>query len=170
MTDTPGAIPSPHEPFINPEGNRITRTWYRVLQALTKNSGQLAQPIVVKSNSFFVSGDINSGGTLEPATIPSGTLLGNSSGADAAASDQFVDPSLSFNNGTLSVAQQAADTLLGNPTGSTAVPQAIQIGAGLLLTPGSPATLSTQSSGGGGGSGGGPDLTAAQLLSWWRGG
>jgi len=162
MTDTPGAIPSPHEPFINPDGNKITRTWYRVLQALTKNSGQLSQPITVKSNSFFVSGGLNSGGTLEPVTIPSGELLGNSSGSAAAASPQSVDPSLSLSGGVLALAKLAAGAILGNAGTVAQIPSELRIGAGLTIVPGSPPSLEVSS-------GGPTDTTAlAQTLSWWR--
>ena len=85
-----GKIPSPHEPFVNAQGV-ITRTWYRVLNSFGQNSGVLSEPIVVKSNSFFQSGGLNSGSTLEPATIPSGTLLGNSSGSLSDATPQDME-------------------------------------------------------------------------------
>jgi len=162
MVETPGAIPSINESFINPDGNKITRTWYRVLQALTKNSGQLSQPITVKSNSFFVSGDINSGGTLEPVTIPSGELLGNSSGTAAAASPQTVDPSLSLSGGVLALAKLPGGAVLGNAGNVAAIPSELLIGAGLTIVAGSPPILEVSS--------GGPSNTTAlaQTLSWWR--
>lgn len=168
MTDLPGQIPSFHEPFINPnDGNKITRTWYRLLGALTKLSGVLAQPILVGTNPFFVGGELNSGSTLEAASIPAGTLLGNSSTIAAAADIVPIDSSLSL-DGSLGVASIAGFSLLGNAGSVAAQPGAIAIGPGLTLLPTTPPQLSA-SSGGGGGPPGSTDLTAAQVLSWWRG-
>lgn len=162
MALTPGAIPSPHEPFTNPQGV-MTRTWYRVIAALTKNSGQLAEPILIKPNSFFVSGPLNSGGTLEPNAIASGSLLGNSSGVNAAATPQTIDSSLSLNDGRLAIAPLPAMTLLGNANGVAAIPSDIVIGSGLTVVPTTPPQLVVTPVAGGN------DLTAAQVLSWWRG-
>lgn len=164
MADQPGAIPSPNEPFINPDGNKITRTWYRVLAALTKQSGQLSQSITVKENSVFTStSSLNSGGTLEPVAIPSGSVLGNSSGSNAAASPQSVDSSLSLENGTLGLAKASPLSLLGNAGSVAATPVGnIAIGSGLTLVAGSPPTLEAT----GGSTTDTGDL--AQVLSWWR--
>lgn len=160
---SPGTTPSPQEPFTNPQTGVMTRTWYRVINALGKNSGQLAQPITVKPNSFFVSGDLNSGGTLEPNTIPPGTLLGNSSDLAADASPLTLDPSLSINNGSLAVAPIAAMSILGNAQSAPAIPTGLAIGSGLSLVPGSPPILSVVPEGSAG-----TDLAGAQTLSWWR--
>lgn len=165
MALPPGQIPSPHEPFTNKDGV-MTRTWYRVIAALTKNSGSLAQPILIPPNSFFVSGSIDSGGTLEPNTIASGSLLGNSSGSPAAASPQSVDSSLSLSGGILGLAKLAAFSLLGNPASVAATPSGLTIGAGLAVIHTVPPQLVAT----GGSSPGNPDLTAAQVLSWWRSG
>lgn len=179
MAETPGVIPSPHEPFITLEqpaagaGNsavpqgRITRTWWRVLNGLNSLSGKLAAPIVVPKNSVFNEGTLNSGGTLTPTGIASGTLLGNSSGIDEAASSQSVDSTLRLEGGELGIATIGAVSLLGNAGSVAAQPSGIGIGAGLTVTATNPPTLAVV---GGGGSGppGTTDLTAAQLLSWWR--
>jgi hypothetical protein len=163
MAQPPGALPSIHEPFVTEKGI-ITRTWYRVLNGLTGVSGSLAEPVVVPPNSFFVSGTIDSGSTLTPATIESGTVLGNSSGALEQAEPQTVGPGLQLNSGVLALASQAADTLLGNPGSVAAVPQAIGIGAGLTLVfTGLEWVLNVVPE-----SGTGTDLSGAQTLSWWR--
>ena len=161
MAIPPGSIPSPHEPFTNKEGV-MTRTWYRVIAALTKNSGALAQPILVKPNSFFLSGDLNSGGTLEPATIPTGSLLGNSSGSAADATPQGIDTSLSLNGGKLGLARLAPISLLGNAGATEAIPSGLSIGPGFTIVGGN--TLAVQAA-----TPGGLDLAGAQTLSWWRG-
>jgi hypothetical protein len=157
-------FPSPHEPFVNPQGV-ITRTWYRVLDGLKQVSGSLSQPIVVKPNSFFVSGTLDSGSTLEPNTIPDNTILGNSSGGNEAASAQTVGPSLVLNDGTINIAEQAPSTILGNAGNADAVPGQIAIGSGLSLQPGSPPVLNVIPD-----AATGTDLAGAQTLSWWRGG
>lgn len=162
MADPPGQIPSFHEPFINPEGNKITRTWYRLLGSLTKQSGMLAQPIRVLTNGFFVSGDLNSGSTLEPVTIPPSTLLGNGTTIAAAAGSVPIDSSLSL-DGTLGVAKLAALSLLGNAGTVAAQPGQIAIGAGLELLDTTPPQLVV--------TGSDPsttNLAGAQTLSWWR--
>ena len=164
MAKTP--TPSPREPFTDRQGF-ITHTWYRLISSLTGNSGQLAQPIVVKPNSFFVSGPLDSGSTLEPNAIPSGTLLGNSSGEQADATPQETDTSLSLEGGVLGIAPIPAMSLLGNAGSVVAKPGEIMIGANLTILPTTPPTLAA--TGGGSGPPGSTDLTAAQVLSWWRG-
>lgn len=168
MALTPGQIPSPHEKFTDPTTGGVTRTWWRVLNSLGKLAGTLASPITVPANSVFKSGTINSGSTLEAETIASGTLLGNSSGTDEAASPQNVDGTLELEGGALGLAQQAPLTLLGNVGGVAAQPGPVAIGSGFTISPTDPPTLSV-GSGGGGGPPGAVDLTAAQLMSWWRG-
>ena len=163
MASSPGTTPSPQEPFVNPQTGAMTRTWYRVINALSKNAGKLAAPITVKPNSFFVSGDLNSGGTLEPNTIPPGTLLGNSSDLLAAASPLELDPSLSLNNGSLAVAPILPMSILGNAANDVATPGAIVVGSGLTLVPGSPPVLNATTN-----SSAGSSLAGAQTLSWWR--
>lgn len=162
MADPPGQIPSFHEPFINPEGNKITRTWYRVLASLTKQSGQLAQPIKVGTNSFFASGDLNSGGTLEAMTIPPGTLLGNSSANEEAAGTVSIDSSLSL-EGSLGIAKLAGSSLLGNAGSVAAQPGEIAIGVGLELLNTTPPQLAVK-----GADPSTTNLAGAQTLSWWR--
>lgn len=137
-----------------------------MLNALSKLSGKLANPIVVPANSVFQSGSINSGDTLTPATMANGTLLGNSSGSDAAATPQTVDGTLSLDGDALGLAKQAPGTLLGNTGSVAAQPGAIGIGTGLTVTPGTPPVLSVVPGGGSTT----PDLTGAQVLSWWRSG
>lgn len=163
MAIPPGQIPSPQDPLIGPDGKTMTRTWYRVIAALTGNIGKLATSIIIPPNSFFTSGSLNSGGTLEPQTIPTDTVLGNSAGVDAAAAPQAVDASLSLNGGKLSLAEAPAQTLLGNAGTVATVPEAISIGQGLSLSPTVPPTLSAVP----------PSLDAsfafAQTISWWRG-
>jgi len=162
------SFPSFAEKLTHPQNGGVTRTWYRVLDAIQKLSGQLATPITIPANSFFQSGSLNSGGTLVPATVASGTLLGNSSGTEEAASPQTVDSTLDLSGGELGVAPQAAMTLLGNVGSVVAKPGPISIGQGLTVDASTtPPTLSAGS--GGGAPPGVTDLTAAQLLSWWRG-
>ena len=157
------SFPSFAEKLTDPKTGAITRTWYRALVAAQKLSGQLATSITIPANSFFQSGSLNSGGTLAPATLASGTLLGNSSGTEEAASPQAVDSTLDLSGGELGVAPQPALTLLGNVGSVVAKPGPIAIGAGFTVAATDPPTLSV-----GGGGAGGADLTAAQLLSWWR--
>ena len=157
------STPTGHEPFVDTTTGKMTRTWNRIVIALMKGAGTLSTSIVVKPNSFFQSGDLNSGSTLEPASIPTGSLLGNSSGSLTDASPQAVGPSLLLNNGTLEVAPLEASSLLGNPTGSEAIPSAILIGNGLRVqgTNSSPVLNVVAGEDG-------TDLAAAQTLSWWR--
>lgn len=159
-----GGIPAYSEQISNPQG-AMSRTWYRFFGSLGKVSGQLAAPIVVPESSFFEGGTLDSGSTLVPNTIPAGTVLGNSSNANAVAGPLPIDASLSLNGGKLAIAVQTADTILGNPGPGAAIPEEIFIGTGLTLQmvgvswvlnviPDGPA---------------GTDLAGAQILSWWRG-
>ena len=166
MADTPGGVPTYKEPITDPKGV-TSRTWYRYLIGLGKLSGKLAQSIVVMPNSFFVSGTLNSGDSLEPNAIPGGTLLGNSSGSLAEATPQEIDTSLSLEGGLLGIAPIAAMSLFGNAGSVVAKPSEIVIGANLTILPTTPPTLAA--SGGGSGPPGTSDLTSAQVLSWWRG-
>ena len=165
MALTPGQLPAQNEKFVDPTSGLVTRTWYRVLSSLGKVSGQMASPITVAANSFFKPGPLNSGATLEPQEIASGTLLGNSSGTDSAATPQGLDPSLELTGGLLSVTKIPAGTLFGNGGTVSAAPGEVAIGQGLSLVPGTPPTLEAA-----GASTPGTTNALAQTLSWWRGG
>jgi hypothetical protein len=139
----------------------VTRSWWRFFNSLKDAAANGITSFIIGPNSFLTPGTITNGATITAASIADQTLLGNSSGAPAAASPQQVGGSLSLAAGTLGIAPIAGGTLLGNSGSADAVPGAVAVGDGLLLTAG---VLSASSSGGGGMPIG---LAAAETVAYW---
>lgn len=150
---------SPHEPLTDSKGN-VTRTWWRFFNTKITQIGTTATALVVKPSAVLAGGSVSSGGTIETADLPGGTLLGNP--LDIAGQPQALplDPSLDFTGTALGLAPLAAGSLLGNTGTVAAIPGAITIGTGLTLDPVS-RTLSAESASSG--------SNVPMLNRWWFG-
>lgn len=154
MAQIPGIL-QPREPFLDgkgvpgkPETQGISRPWWRFFDDLKRLAGKLAQPIVIPPNNILVSGDINSGSTVEIAALPAGTVLGNGTNIAAQPAPVAIGGGLQINAGGLAAADLAALSLAGNPNNTVGPPQTVKIGENLILVAG---TLSAPNPGGGAG-------------------
>lgn len=136
-----------------------TRSWWRFWSGVGAASGTLSQPVTVAPNFLFSAGTINTGSTLTPMDIPTGTLLGNSAGADAPASPQEIGPSLELNGGTLALAKLGPGKLFGNGGTADTIPGPIIVGGGLALA-GGILTVDT--------SAGIANVALVEAIAYWR--
>ena len=138
---------SPREPLVDQQG-RPTRSWWRYLTDNIANIGTLQTPLVVKSSVFLTGGTFTTGGSIEPATIPAETLIGNAGGAAAVPEAIALDATLGINAGMVGLAKQAAQTVLGVGGSVTAQPGPLQLGGNLSIINSNTLTDNGSSSGG----------------------